>query len=166
MRIAGLVTVIFITLIVTEGLKPGKLGKPGKKSKKTLRIVGEAGLGAASLTAAMGILNSIERSLQPDDLEMKQLIEGERKRLLGLASNIWNTPWPYSGGMAGLMMIALVLYVIRMLKRRNSREQTEAGDHGSTRIVVGRPRKETEREEKRKDEECIQIGDIQFPMKE
>ena len=65
------------------------------------------------------------------------------------------------------MMLALVIYIIRLLKRRNSGElQTEAVDHCLTRIVVGRPRKEDEREGRRNDEECITIGDIQFPMKE
>ena len=147
---------LLLTLLVTDSLKPVKIGK---KSKKTLKIVGEAGLGVASLTAAIGILNSLENSLAPEDHEMKKLIEAERQRLLGLASNIWSTPWPYTGGFGGLATLALVLYLIRVMRRRNSRKQNVTGDQGLTTVVFGKPRRENE------DDEVIQIGDIQIPVK-
>ena len=91
---------------------------------------------------------------------MKKLIEAERQRLLGLASNVWSTPWPYTGGVAGLSTLALVLYCIRMMRRRISRRLNENGDQGTTTVVFGNPRKETRKET---DEEYIQFGDVKMP---
>ena len=142
-----------LSLLMTDAMKKVKIGK---KSKKSLKIMGEAGLGVASLTAALGILSSLEKSLAPEDTDMKKLIEAERQRLLGLASNVWSTPWPYTGGVAGLSTLALVLYLIRVMRRRISRRLNENGDQGTTTVIFGNPRKET-------DEEYIQFGDVKMP---
>ena len=163
MRFVILLLVVIIISASTEGLKSFKAGK---KTKKTMKIAGEAGVGVASLTAAMAILNSIERSLAPEDKEMKNMIELEKKRLMGLSSSVWNSPWPY-GGVASLVMLALATYIIRILKRRSSRaQQADVKDHGTTRVVMGRARIDEEKDGRRQEDECITVGEIQIPMKD
>ena len=115
--------------------------------------MGEAGLGVMSLTAAIGILNSLEKTLDPEDAEMQGLIDAERKRLLGLGSSVWQSPWPYTGGFAGLSTLALVLYLIKMMRRRQSMRQNEPTDQGTTTVIFGGTRKESDE---------IQFGDIKM----
>ena len=150
MRSRVVFVMFLISLLITNGMKPVKIGK---KSKKAIKIVGEAGLGVMSLTAAIGILNSLEKSLDPEDTDMKKLIEAERQRLLGLGSSVWNSPWPYTGGFAGLTTLALVLYLIRMMRRRHSTRQKEPTDQGTTTVIFGGTRKESDE---------IQFGDIKM----
>ena len=131
MRYRTVCGIFLLYLLVTNALKPVKMRKGGKKA---LKIMGEAGLGVISLTAALGILNSLEKEVDPSDEEMQKLIDAERKRLLGLGKSVWQNPWTWSGGFAGLSTLAVILYVIRMIRNRNrhSNKEKETTDQGTT----------------------------------
>ena len=154
MRYRRVCACLLLSLLFTSALKPVKIGKKGKKA---IKIVSEAGLGVMSLTATLGILNSLEKSMDPDDGEMSKLIEAERKRLLGLGTSAWQSPWPWTGGFAGLSTLALILYLIRMMRNRQTtstkqKEPKEPSDQGTTTVIFSAARKDEE----------IQFGDIRM----
>ena len=140
---------IIVVAISVDGIRNWK---PSKKTKKSVKKAGEyglqGGLGVIGMTAAMGILSTLEKSLEPGDEEGLRLINQERRRLPSL---VWSSPWPYSGMGVGLLI--LIAGMIRMFRaRRLSRERGEP----SSMLVLGSKRKA----EKNEQDDFVTFGDF------
>ena len=78
--------------------------------------------------------------------------------MLGMSSNVWSTPWPYSG--MGIALLVLTVGLFRMLRaRRLARERSERSEP-STMLVLGSKRKaDTDGQE-----DFVTFGDFGQPV--
>ena len=82
---------------------------------------------------------------------MMQLINAERERLMGLGRSAWQSPWMWTGGAAGLSTLAVILYLIKMMRNRRKEGRKEK----ETRVIIGSARKDEETG-------TLQFGDIRM----